>query len=289
MTARITVFGSANADIISRLPHLPRPGETVLGQAPPAMPGGKGLNQAIAAARAGAQVAFAGAVGDDPHGEMLREALTAAGVDTGLLAHVAAPTAIACVMTDAQGRNQIAVASNANRQARASQVPDAALRDAVLLLQMEVPPAENAALLARARGFGARVALNLAPAAAQPDLAAAAYVIANEEEAAWLAVQHGCGPDAQALSAALNTTVIRTLGASGAEAPGLHMPAFAVPVADTVGAGDAFCGAFATALAEGRPLPDALRFANAAGALACTRIGAWAPGRAQIEALTTSA
>ncbi len=284
--SRIVTFGSANADIIFRLPTLPRPGETVLGQAPPPMPGGKGLNQAIAAARAGAQVAFAGAVGDDPHGEMLREALTQAGVDTAMLAHVAAPTAIACVMTDAEGRNQIAVASNANRQARAAAIPDAALRDAMLLLQMEVPPAENAALLRRAQALGARVILNLAPAAAQPELSAAAYIIANEEEAAWLAAQHATTPDAAALSAALGTTVIRTLGAAGAEAPGLRAAPFTVPVADTVGAGDAWCGAFAAALAEGAPLPAAMRFANAAGALACTRIGAAAPSRAQIEALS---
>ncbi len=281
----VLVFGSANADMLFRLPRLPAPGETVLGQAPPPLPGGKGLNQAIAAARAGARTAFAGAVGEDPFAELLRDALHAAGVDTALLAHVPGPSGMACVMTDAQGRNQIAVASGANRAARASSVPDAALRDAVLLSQMEVPAAENAALLARARGAGAQVLLNLAPAAEQDGLRAAHHIIVNEAEAAWLAARLGSAPDAAALTAALGTTVLRTLGAAGAEAPGLHVPGFAVPVADTVGAGDAWCGALAAALAEDAALPDAMRFANAAGALACTRPGAYAGSRAAIRAL----
>ncbi len=271
----VTVFGSANADLIFALPHLPAAGETVLGEAGPAIPGGKGLNQALAAARAGARTRFCGAVGADAHGAMLRATLAAAGVDATGLAEVAAPTAIAAVMVDGQGRNQIAVSSGANRLAQAAAVPlDPA---GILLLQMEVPAAENAALIDRARAAGMRVILNLAPAGPLPALPD--ILVVNEPEAGFLANLHGCAPDAAALHAALGCIVARTMGEAGAEVagPGLHLhaPGFAATVADTVGAGDAWCGALAASLLAGLDWPQALRRANAAGALACTRPGAW--------------
>ncbi len=284
----LVVFGSANADIVFRLPSLPAPGETVLGQAGHAMPGGKGLNQAIAAARAGAAVRFAGCIGADAHGAMLRVALRDAGVDVTGLVESEAPTGMAAVMVDFDGRNQIAVSSGANAGAAASLVPDAVLTaDTLLLLQMEVPAAANAALLALARSRGSRSILNLAPAAPLPALPD--ILVVNEPEAAFLAGMLGCAATAAGLQAALGCTVLRTLGQAGAEAAGLHIPGFAVRVADTVGAGDAWCGALAAVLLEGAALPAAIRFANAAGALACTRPGAHAAGRDAIHALLNGA
>lgn len=274
----LLVFGSAAVDIVFRLPHLPRPGETVLGEAGHPLPGGKGANQALAAARDGARVRFAGCVGADANGALLRACLAEAGVDTALLAEAAAPTAMAAVCVDTAGQNQIAVSTGANLLARQADVPVAA--GDTLLLQMEVPPAENAALIARARAAGARVILNLAPAAALPReaLAALDLLIVNEHEAAWLAAALGCGTGAAALHAALGITVAVTLGEAGAECHGqglnLHVPAFRVDVTDTVGAGDAWCGVLAAALDRGLPLEPAMCRANAAAALACTRPGA---------------
>lgn len=274
----LLVFGSAVVDVIFRLPQLPRPGETVLGEAGPPLPGGKGANQALAAARDGARVRFAGCVGADANGALMRATLAAAGVDTALLAEADAPTALAAVCVDQAGRNQIAVSAGANMRARQAEVPVAA--GDTILLQMEVPPEENAALIARARAAGARLILNLAPAAALPReaLSTLDLLVVNEHEAAWLGAALGCGAGAAALHAALGVTIAVTLGEAGAECHGaglaLHVPAFPVKVTDTVGAGDAWCGVLAAALDRGAPLPAAMRRANAAAALSCTRAGA---------------
>jgi ribokinase len=288
----LLVFGSAVADVVFRLPHLPSAGETVLGEAGAPLPGGKGANQAVAAARDGARVRFAGCIGADANGAMLRATLQAAGVDTALLAEGEAPTAMAAVCVDAGGQNLIAVSVGANRLARAAQVPPLTARD-TLLLQMEVPAAENAALIARAKAAGARVLLNLAPAAALPReaLAALDLLILNEQEGAWLGAALGCAASAAALHAALGVPVAVTLGAAGAEAsaPGqaLRLPAIPVAVVDTVGAGDAWCGVLAAALDRGAPLEAAMHRANAAAALACTRHGAGPamPAAAETDAL----
>ena len=288
----VLVFGSVVADLVFALPALPSPGHTVLGPGYRAMPGGKGANQACAAARDGAATAFAGAVGADPLAAVALAGLRAAGVDLSRLATVAAPTACAAVCVDPAGRNQIAVGSGANLLARAAQVADAALGPAtLLLLQMEVDPGETAALIRRARHRGARIILNLAPAAALPRevLAALDLLVANEHEAAWLAGQLGCAAEAVALRGALGIDVAVTLGEAGAglaTAAGLlRVPAFPVPVADTTGAGDAWCGVLAAALDRGLPLPAALRRASAAGALACTRPGAAMPAAAETDGL----
>lgn len=274
----VVVFGSANADLIFRAAALPAPGETILAHDSAVAPGGKGLNQAVAAARAGARVAFHGAVGRDANGAMLRAALETAGVATHL-AEVEAPTGMAAIVVDAAGRNQITVAPGANLLARAPEdVPPGAL----VMLQMEVPPEQNAALIRRARCM-----LNLAPAAAQPELAALSWLVVNEPEAAWLAAQLGTVPEA--LSETLGIGVARTLGERGAAYAGpegrFDVPAFPVAVTDSVGAGDAWCGAWAAALDARMPMGLALRRANAAGALACTRPGAWAPTAVEIEDL----
>ncbi|MBX9750245.1 MAG: ribokinase [Roseococcus sp.] len=275
----VTIFGSAITDLIFRVSTLPRPGETVLGQAGAPLPGGKGLNQAIAAARDGADARFIGCVGDDPNGAMLRAALIAGCVNVAGLRQVAAPSGLACVCVDATGQNQIAVSAGANLHARADQVAEIA-HGATLLMQMEVPPAENARLIARARAAGARVLLNLAPAGPMDRavLGAVDLLILNEPEAAWLGQQLGREGDAVALHEALGIGIAVTRAERGAtvasHAGVVRVPAFEVTVVDSTGAGDAWCGVLAAALDLGMPMELAMRRANAAGALACTRRGA---------------
>jgi ribokinase len=288
----VTIFGSAIADIVFRLPRLPGPGETLLGAAGAPLAGGKGLNQAIAAARDGADARFVGCVGRDEHGDLLRMALIAAGVNVAGLRGVDGASGLACVCVDAEGQNQIAVSPGANLQARAAQLPE--LRDdSILLLQMEVPPEENARAIARARAAGARVLLNLAPAAAmdRAALGGVDLLILNEGEAAWLGRQLGRTGDAAALNEVLGIGVAVTEGARGASvatrAGLIQVPAFAVGVVDSTGAGDAWCGVLAAAFHLGMPMELAVRRANAAGALACTRPGAAPamPDSAAIDAL----
>jgi len=275
----ITIFGSAIADIIFRLPNLPRPGETILGAAEPPLPGGKGLNQAIAAARDGADVRFVGCVGQDAAGKMLRAALIAAEVNAAGLRAVPGQSGMACVCVDAAGQNQIAVSLGANAAAQADQVPEIS-RGQTLLMQMEVPPEENVVLILRGRAAGARVLLNLAPAGAMDRsvLGAVDLLIVNASEAAWLGQRLGREGDAVALHEALGIAVAVTKGERGAalalQGQVIRVPAFAVDVVDTTGAGDAWCGVLAASLDLGMPPELALRRANAAGALACTKPGA---------------
>lgn len=277
----VLVFGSANADLVFRVPRLPGPGETVLGPAWCAMPGGKGANQAVAAARDGTPVAFAGAVGRDAMAQVATAALREAAVDLSMLREVEEPTGCAAICVDASGRNQIAVASGANLAVRAAQVPDAMLTSGtVLLVQMEVPRAETEMLIARARARGSRILLNLAPAAEMSRAAFTALdlLIANEGEARWLGARLGVGGDAAALSEALGCGVAVTCGERGAEAAGpsgrLTVPALRVQAADTTGAGDCWCGVLAAALDRGLPLDAAMRRAAAAAAISVTRAGA---------------
>ena len=237
-------------------------------------PGGKGANQAVAAARDGARVAMAGAVGRDALAAGALAGLRAAGVDLSRVAEVEAATGCAAICTDPFGRNLIAVGSGANLLARADQVEDALLGPgATLVLQMEVEPEETAALIHRARRGGARILLNLAPASALDPAALRAVdvLVVNEHEAAWLAAELGVEPGA--LRRALGVTVIRTLGERGAEFDGGVVPAFPVQVRDSTAAGDCFTGVLAAALDRGMAMPMALRRASAAAALCCTRRG----------------
>jgi ribokinase len=290
----VLVFGSANADLVFAVPELPAPGVTVLGEDIRSFPGGKGANQAVAAALDGAATAFAGCVGGDGFAAIATGAMRAAGVDLSRLAEVAAPTGVATICVDPAGRNQIAVASGANRAARAAQVEDSALHPGVvLLLQMEVPPAEVAALIHRAKARGARVVLNLAPPGELPAdaLRALDLLVVNEHEAAVLAGRLGCGADAPSLRGALGVDVAVTLGEAGVEAATaagpIRLPAFPVAVVDTTGAGDCWCGVLCAGLDRGLSLAAAMRRASAAAALACTRQGAAAsmPRRAETDAL----
>lgn len=286
------VFGSVNLDIAFTLPHLPAPGETVLGPRTVLGPGGKGANQAFAAARDGARVAFVGAVGRDPLAGAALTLLREAGVDLSRVAETGATTGCAAVCTDAAGRNLIAVGAGANLLARADQVEDALLSPGALLLcQMECDPGETASLILRARARGARTLLNLAPAASfdPAALRALSLLLVNDHEAAWLARQLECPADAAGLHQALGIAVVSTLGEQGvewADADGAGtMGAYAVTATDTAGAGDCFAGVLAAALDRGAPLAAALSRANAAAALSCTRPGTQAsmPGAADID------
>jgi ribokinase len=277
----IVVFGSINVDLVFALPNLPDPGETVLGQSYSIVPGGKGANQAVAAARDGGQVAMFGATGADGFASVARESLAAAGADLAGVAQVAEPTGCAAICVDRAGRNQIAVASGANTTVRAAQVPDSALgKDTTLVLQMEVPAAETASLIARARQRGSRIVLNLAPASAldRAALAALDVLVVNEGEAAWLAQSLGVGAAPEALAQALGITVVATLGEKGLVAVSREgtwrVAALPIKPVDTTAAGDCFVGVLAAALDRGKTLPEALHRASVAAGLACTKAGA---------------
>jgi ribokinase len=299
---RVLVVGSANVDFTVALPRLPRPGETVSEGTLLIAHGGKGANQAVAARRLGAEVRLVGCVGDDASGREVRQALAAEGIGLdGLTTTAAAATGTALIVVDVEGHNQIAVAPGANR---ALTVADVERRAAdfgwaeVVVGSLEVPLASVRRALESARLAGARTILNPAPF---PDrglefLGLADYVTPNETEAARLTGRAPAGVDAAGEVAAAVRELgaahaVLTLGGGGALADGpegrLHAPAFAVAVVDTTGAGDAFNGALAVALAERRPLAEALRFANAAAALACTRRGAQPsmPTREEVERL----
>lgn len=290
----IVVFGSLNIDLVARVPVLPRAGETVLGPDYMAVAGGKGANQALAARRAGAEVAMVGAVGRDGFADVALASLVAAGIDTSRIARVEAPTGAAFIAVDAQGRNQIVVAAGANAHARATQLDGLAAGPGdTLMLQWEVPEPEIRAAARWGRDRGLRVMLNRAPAGPVPaDLMALLdLLVVNEHEALAL----GEAPEdpvrlAERLSERHRLAVAVTLGAEGAMlwADGIchEAPAVPVKVVDTTAAGDTFCGALAAALDRRRGYETAVEFACAAGSLACESLGAQPsiPHRAAIEA-----
>jgi ribokinase len=276
----IVVFGSINLDLIFPVHALPVAGETVLGQTLRIEPGGKGANQAVAASRDGAQVVFAGAVGRDAFAAEALRLLEANAVDISRVVRTDAATGCAAICVDPQGRNLIAVASGANQAARESQIEDALLgRGTTVVLQMENDPAETAALIARARAADARVLLNLAPAAmlARDALQALDLLVVNSGEGAWLGTYLGTGVNAASLHAALGVDVVETLGDSGLQAvtanASIRLEAHDVEVVDTTAAGDCFIGVLAAGLDRGLALEPALRRANFAAALSCTRLG----------------
>jgi ribokinase len=268
---RVFVLGSLNVDLVTRVERHPRPGETLLGEGLARFAGGKGANQAVAARLAGADVVMLGAVGDDDGGAAYRRRLAALGIDAGPVSvEPGAVTGHALITVDAAGENVIVVVPGANAAVTASHlsVLDEAGPGDVLLASMEVPVAAVAAAVRRATGAGARVVLNLAPYAALPHdvVALADPVVVNEHEALALA-------DAGQVPGSL----LVTFGANGAAWDGIPAPAVGVPdgeVLDTTGAGDAFCGALAAALARGLGRDEALAAAMEAGAEAVRRPGA---------------
>src|SRR5262249_22881930 len=282
----IYVFGSINVDLTFRLPHLPSVGETVLTPAFTEAVGGKGANQAIAAARDVADVSFIGCVGSDSYGHTARKALADLGIDVSGLQTVPGPTGVAAVWIDAEGRNQIAVASGANRALTANAFLQRATGpEAYLLLQMETPTSEIEAAIVSAKRTQAKIILNLAPALPLPraTLSQVDMLIVNEHEAAALAVHlHLACEEATeqvvALARDLGNTVIITLGEQGAigARDDLVWRVEALPGAaiDTTGAGDCFVGVLAAALERGATMPMAMRRAAVAASLACTTVGA---------------
>jgi ribokinase len=292
----ISVVGSVNWDLRVRVSALPKSGETALGSDLSQGLGGKGANQAVAAARAGAPVQLIGAVGADQFGALARTALEHERLNLNALQTVAFPTGAALIGVDDAGNNSILVAAGAN--ARWTFDPAVLVGTALLLTQLELPLATARAALQAGRALGARTALNASPVPAEFSLdllALADVLVVNEPEAARLVPGAGGGVTggAEAARTLLEHcgAVVITLGRRGAvwadQTGQGHVPAPEVRAVDTTGAGDAFAGALCTALHEGAALVVAVRFACAAGALAATRPGAAlsAPRRSDIDAL----
>ena len=304
---RVTVLGSLNMDISVTVPRLPEPGATVLGSPARFTPGGKGANQAVAAARLGAGVRMAGCVGDDDFGRRLLAVLGEENIAADDVRTVpGVPTGLAMISVDPAGENLITVAPGANHEVGAGEVVAAASSPGdVLVICAEIPVPAIRAALARARG--ARCILNLAPAPQSPDEAAGIvadgvdWLVVNETEAGAVLGRKVEGlTDAAEAAAGLVAAGARhavvTAGAHGAALASSTGPAgapqtieaFGVKAVDTVGAGDTFVGALAVALAAGVPPAEAVRAAAAAGATAATRHGAQAgmPRAADIRAAT---
>ena len=314
--ARVFVYGSINTDLVAYVERLPRPGETISGGTYASFPGGKGANQAVAAARAGVRVEMHACLGNDGFGRERLESLAAAGVSTEHIRLLdGIHTGIALITVDAKGENTIAAAPGANTrftadgievprapegrgstppQGRGSTPPAGAGPKWVSLLQNEVPLPATEALIARARAAGHIVVWNAAPGLrsrpSRETLASVDTLICNTSELEGLAGPHGDVEEAaRAILGQGVRSVVVTLGGKGCLCVGpqgvMRQPAFPVQAVDTVGAGDCFSGVFAAALAQGAELPAALRMASAAAAISVTRKGAQPsmPSRGEIE------
>ncbi|HEX5825606.1 MAG TPA: ribokinase [Candidatus Limnocylindrales bacterium] len=303
-SGRVIVVGSVNVDLVARVDHLPAAGETVGNATFDRHAGGKGGNQAVAAARLGARVAFVGAIGDDPLADEARAALAAEGIELTELLVVPGPTGVAVILVDRHGENAIAVAPGANGGLTPDVVAAALGRLAVrsgdvVLVGHEIPTATARAALAAGRRAGARTILNPAPAAGidrslfdlvdvlVPNRVELGQIVAADGRRAGRELDAGVAPErlASTLLAvsgdgpAVREAVVVTLGASGAivvrpDAIVVEAIAPVVAVVDTVGAGDTFVGALAADLAADRTLEEAVRRAVVAAALSTTRVGA---------------
>ena len=302
----IVVLGSINMDLVGTALRLPSPGETVLGGDFSTAPGGKGANQAVAAARMGASVRMIGRVGSDVFGPQLRDNLRTSGVDvTGVMEDPGAASGVAMILLDASRENRILIAGGANMRCDDTQVD--AVRSALegaeaLMLQCEIPPAVSLSAARIAREMGVRVVWDPAPADTFPSEAYGLVDVLtpNRAEAAALTgIDVTDAASAESAARALVSRGVRAvvvkLGEHGAfyqpDAGSGYVPPFEVEVVDTVAAGDAFGAAMTCALAEGRPLGEAVRYGAAAGALAVTHPGAQQamPARAEVESLLAPA
>lgn len=282
----ILVIGSLNTDLVVRAPRFPQPGETISGEDLQTFPGGKGANQAVAAARLGTSVSMLGRVGKDDFGDYLLNNLQANKVDTQYVQRDDASTGTAIIVVDANGQNSIVLSAGANGGVHPKDVTTAALSEfKLLLLQLEIPIETVLFAARRGKDSGLRVLLNPAPARSLPEelLSLSDFLVPNETELSLLTNQtvndiESAGKAAKLLLDRGPQTVIVTLGANGAlmvtKEMTQHIPPFKVNVVDTTAAGDAFIGGFASALLQNKPLDEAVRNACACGALATTKVGA---------------
>lgn len=309
----IVVLGSVNMDLVVSVTRRPAPGETVLGGEYATHPGGKGANQAVAAARLGGRVSFVGRVGNDAFGGELKESLRRAGVDVARLRVSAGSSGVAFIQVDGAGQNSIVVSPGANARVTARDLNGGLKGAAVLLLQLEIPLRSALEAAAAAREAGLAVVLNAAPAVrlTREQLSCVTHLLVNELEAATLLGEPSSAVLREPVGAAGRLTelvpcVVVTLGERGAAFArrGLGgdgglleagaVPAFNVNAVDTTGAGDAFVGAFALEVARGggraADLEGAVRFASAAGGVAASRAGAQPslPSAPEVEALLAS-
>lgn len=292
--SRVVVVGSINVDLVVTADHLPRPGETVLGGRYARHFGGKGANQAVAAARAGASVIMIGAVGSDPFGDESLAALAGEGIDVSRVRRVDQPTGMAIIAVAADGENQIVVAPGANAEVSADDGALAGLPmgPGVLLACLEVPMASVVAAVSAATRLGLTPVVNPAPARRlPPDLLAHRPILTpNEDELLAAAGADDVDTALDALDRAGAGPVVITRGPAGAllaDGPRhFEFPARLTRVVDATGAGDTFSGVLAAWLAEGRPIQEAVAAANAAAGLSVTQPGARGgmPARSAIEA-----
>jgi len=300
MAGQIAVVGSINMDLVIRTPRLPMPGETITGHDFHVIPGGKGANQSVAAAKQGANVTLIGRIGDDDFGQRQQQCLRQENIDLSFLTvdpHQA--TGVAIITLDGAGQNSIVISPEANGEVTVQQIEaaqEAITRADMLLCQLETPVEAVTRAIELAHENGVPVILNPAPARqlGRSLLEKVTYLIPNETEASLLT-----GIDVKDIESAKKAaaqlqklsveTIILTLAENGAvivhNGDCLHVPAVSVEVVDTTAAGDAFVGSFAVALTEGKPVIDAVRFAKHAAALAVTKLGAQPsiPTRYEVE------
>ena len=304
----ILVVGSLNADLVVRAPHFPQPGETISGQDLQVIPGGKGANQAVAAARLGSNVSMLGRVGKDNFGDFLLENLKSNRVDSKFVQRDDASTGTAIIVVDSNGQNSIVLSPGANGKVSPADVENASyLHHDLLLLQLEIPTPAVLSAAQRAKQNNVRIILNPAPAKPLPDelIALADFLIPNETELSLLTGVdvndiHAAQEAARVLVQRGAKNVIVTLGSQGAlvvsDKQVTHVDSYKVAVIDTTAAGDAFIGGFATKLVESSgllvnpqeqtsALQTAVRYGCACGALATTKFGAQTslPTRAEVE------
>jgi ribokinase len=300
MAGHIVVVGSINMDLVVRAPRHPKPGETILGTSFDTFPGGKGANQAVAAARLGGRVKMVGRVGNDSFGDSLLATLQKDGVDTSHIFRTDnTSSGVALITVSENGQNNIVVVPGANGRLTPEDInaAESIFSGAeVVMLQLEIPLETVTEAVKTARKYGAQVVLNPAPAQSLSEelLAEINYLIPNENELFLLSGNQNVSQASSALKALGLGCLIVTLGSEGVlvmdGTESQTIPPHTVKVVDTTAAGDAFVGAFAVALTEGRSTREAAEWGNAAGALAVTAAGAQPslPTRAQLEALLIS-